>query len=416
MAARATSDNVHTAVDLWLRIRIPPVHALPRAQQNFIASRERHKSGSRGVLSGQLRSYRILHFHDSRPRRRGTPTSAGTIDMRTASPGESKSFIIGIAFVCFVFGAAGSAPAAVSADAQYPRKPIRIIDPFPPGGATDFLDRIVAQKLSERFGQPVIVDNRPGAGGNLSAELCARATPDGYTLHMNLPGGMAAGRVLYPGLAYDISKDFAYITLVAAGTYVLVAHPTVPAKSVSELVALAKAKPGELRYGSSGVASPPHLAFELLKLRTGTRILHVPYKGAGPLVAGLTGGEVQLGFASPAGASALVKAGRLNALGVSSARRAKSLPAVPTIAESGFPDFDVTPSYGYMAPAGVPQQIVSRLNAEIGKILGMPDVQAAFLTQGLEAAPSTPQRMRQTMHEELERWTRVIREANITAQ
>lgn len=262
----------------------------------------------------------------------------------------------------------------------------------------------------------MIVDNRPGAGGNLSAEIAARATPDGYTLHMNLPGGMASGRVLFPKLAYDISKDFAYITLVAAGTYVLVAHPAVPAKTISELVALAKAKPDQLRFGSAGIASPPHLAFELLKLRTGTKMLHVPYKGAGPLVASLIGGEVQLGFVSPAGASALVKAGRLNALAVSSAKRAKSLPNVPTVAESGFPDFDVTPWYGYMAPAGTPKRIVQLLNEEIGKILEMPDVQSAFLTQGLEATRSTPERMRQIMHEELVRWTKVIKEANITAQ
>jgi tripartite-type tricarboxylate transporter receptor subunit TctC len=310
----------------------------------------------------------------------------------------------------------GTMGIAFGAQAGYPTKPIRIIDPFPPGGATDFIDRIVSQKLSERFGQAVIVDNRPGAGGNLSADIAARATPDGYTLHMNLPSGMAMGRVLFPGLAYDISKDFAYITLVAAGTYVLVAHPTLPAKSVAELVALAEAKPEQLRYGSSGIASPPHLAFELLNLRTGMKILHVPYKGAGPLVAGLTGGEVQLGFSSPAGASALVKAGRLTAIAVSSAKRAKSLPSVPTVAESGYPDFDVTPMYGYMAPAGTPKHLIALLNQEIGKIVEMPDVQAALLTQGLEATRSTPAEMRRIMHEELARWTKVIREANVKAQ
>jgi tripartite-type tricarboxylate transporter receptor subunit TctC len=227
---------------------------------------------------------------------------------------------------------------------------------------------------------------------------------------------MASGRVLFPSLAYDIFKDFDYITLVAAGTYLLVAHPAVPPRTIPELVALAKAKPDHLRFGSAGIASPPHLALELLKLRTGTKMLHVPYKGAGPLVAGLAGGEVQLGFVSPAGASALVKAGRLNALAVSSARRAKSLPNVPTVAESGYPDFDVTPWYGYMGPAGIPKRIVQLLNEEIGTILEMPDVRAAFLTQGLEAVRSTPQRMRQIMHEELARWTKVIKEANITAQ
>jgi tripartite-type tricarboxylate transporter receptor subunit TctC len=321
-----------------------------------------------------------------------------------------------LALVCIALAAYAMLSPSVGAQTPYPTKSIRIIDPFPPGGATDFLDRIVAQKLSERFQQAVIVDNRPGAGGNLGAEIAARATPDGYTLHMNVPGGMASGRVLTPGLAYDVSKDFAYITLVAAGTFVLVSHPALPVKSVSELVAMAKAKPDQLRYGSSGIGSPPHLAFELLKLRTGTKILHVPYKGAGPLIAGLAGGEVLLGFSSPAGASALVKSGRLNAIAVSSAKRAKSLPNVPTVAESGFPDFDVTPWYGYMAPAGTPKHIVQVLNTDIGRILEMPDVQAAFLTQGLEATRSTPERMRQIMLEELVRWTKVIKDANITAE
>ena len=323
---------------------------------------------------------------------------------------------LGVALLCSVLPAKTMIPSAVAAEARYPTKPIRIIDPFPPGGATDYLDRIIAPRLSERFGQPVIVDNRPGAGGNLSAEIAARATPDGYTLLMNLPGGMAAGRVLFPRLAYDIKKDFAYVTLVAAGTYVLVAHPAVPAKSVSELVTFARSKPEQLHFGSAGVASPPHLALELFKLRTGTKTPHVPYKGAGPLVVALTGGEVQLGFVSVAGASALVKAGRLNALAVSSGKRAKSLPALPTIAESGYPNFDVTPRYAYMVPAATPKHIVRLLNAEIGKILDMPDVRVAFLAQGLEATRSTPERLRQIMEEELVRWTKVITEANITAE
>ncbi len=307
--------------------------------------------------------------------------------------------------------------ASVSAAAlDFPNKPIRIIDPFPPGGATDYLDRIVAKKLSENLGQPVIVDNRPGAGGNLSAEIAARANPDGYTLLMNLPGGMASGRILFPQLAYDIRKDFAYVTLVAAGTYVLVAHPTLTVNTVADLVSLAKAKPELLRYGSSGIASPPHLAFELMKIVTGMKIVHVPYKGAGPMVIGLTGGEVQLGFASPAGASALVKSGRLTAIAVSSAKRAKALPSVPTVAESGYPGFDLVPWYGYMVPALTPRPIVRFLNVEIGKILAQPDVQSAFETQGLEATPSTPERLREIMLDEEIRWAKVIKEAGIKAE
>jgi len=321
-----------------------------------------------------------------------------------------------VAFCCTVMVAGTTLPSAMAAEAGYPTRPLRIIDPFPPGGATDYLDRIIADKLSERLGQPVIVDNRPGAGGNLSAEIAARATPDGYTLSMNLPGGMAAGRILTPQLAYDIRKDFAYVTLVAAGTYVLVANPTLRVKSVSDLVAHATSKPEQLRYGSPGVGSPPHLAFELLKISTRMKILHVPYKGAGPLVVALIGGEVQLGFVSPAGASSLVEAGRLTALAVSSAKRSKALPAVPTVAESGYPGFDITPWYGYMVPVATPKSIVKLLNVEIGKILGMPDVQVAFATKGLEATPSTPERLHQIMLEEEARWAKVIKEANIKAQ
>jgi tripartite-type tricarboxylate transporter receptor subunit TctC len=249
----------------------------------------------------------------------------------------------------------------------------------------------------------------------MSAEIAAKATPDGYTLLMNLPSGMVTGKILMPQLNYVIPNDFDYVTLVAEGTYVLVAHPSVGVKSVSDVVALAKSKPDLLRCGSAGVGSPPHLAVELFKLRTGASIVHVPYKGAGPMVAALTGGEVQLGFASVPGVSALVKAGRLHAIAVSSSKRTKALSTLPTIAESGYPDFDVTPRYGYMVPAATPKNIVRFLNAEIGKILDSPDVQTAFMTQGLEATRSTPEGLRRIVDEELARWTRIMREARITA-
>ncbi|MCC6531026.1 MAG: tripartite tricarboxylate transporter substrate binding protein [Burkholderiales bacterium] len=321
---------------------------------------------------------------------------------------------LGISILLLVVSLAANPISGFARD--YPARPIRIIDPYPPGGATDFMDRIVSKKLSESVGQPVIVDNRPGAGGNLAAELAARATPDGYTLHMNLTAGMASGRVLFPRLAFDIRKDFAYVTLVAEGMYVLVAHPALSVGSLAELVALAKAKGDQLRFGSAGIASPPHLAFELLKTHTGTNMVHVPYKGAGPLVGGLTGGEVQLGFVSPAGASSLVKAGRLTALAVSSARRAKSLPTVPTVAEAGYPGFDVAPRYGYMVPAGTPGSVVKFLNIELGKILAMPDLRAAFETQGLEATSSTPERMREIMLEEETRWAKLIKDTGIKAE
>jgi tripartite-type tricarboxylate transporter receptor subunit TctC len=324
-----------------------------------------------------------------------------------------------IVAACLLLTAVGSVaiPArALAADARFPLRPLRIIDPFPPGGATDYMDRILAQKLGEAFGQPVVVDNRPGAAGNVAAEIAARANPDGYTLYMGLLSAMAPSSILYSRIGYDAMKDFVYISSVAAGNYVLVANPKVPAKSVQELVALAKSRPELLKYGSVGIGSPAHLGFELLNLRAGTKILHVPYKGAGPLVGALTGGEVDLGFVSPAGASALVRSGRLTALAVSGAKRSPVLPAVPTLAETGFSGFDVTPWYGYLAPAGVPRSVVRQLNSAVGAALDLPDVQKAFAAQGLQATRSTPERFRQIMEEEIRIWSKVIKEAGIKAE
>jgi tripartite-type tricarboxylate transporter receptor subunit TctC len=299
--------------------------------------------------------------------------------------------------------------------AGYPNKPIRFIDGFPAGGGTDYLARVIGQKLTNRFGQLVIVDNRPGAAGNVGAEIAAKGTPDGYTLMMGLTSTLAPSPSLYPRLPYNVMRDFEFVTLVASGTYVLLVHPSVPAKSVSELVALAKSKPGQIRYGSSGVAGPLHLAAELLKTRTGADMLHVPYKGAAPVVAAVTAGEVQVGFASLAAALPLIKAGRLTALAVTSAKRAQAFPELPTIAESGFPGFDITPRYGVLAPASTPSAIVKLLNSEIGKILQQPDIQTMFASQGLEATGSTPEQFRNIMQAEIAQWAKVIRDANIKA-
>ncbi len=311
-------------------------------------------------------------------------------------------------------GAERAAARTASRAPEYPQRPIRFIDAFPAGGGTDFLARVIAQKLTERLGQAVVVDNRPGATGNIGADIAAKSTSDGHTLFMGLTAILAPSATLFPRLPYNLIKDFAYVTLVASGTYVLVIHPAVPAKSVLELLALAKSK--RLSYGSSGVAGPLHLAVEILKSRTGIDLLHVPYKGAAPVVAAITSGEVQLGFASIAAALPLINAGRLNALAVTSAKRVKSYPELRTIAESGFPGFDVTPWYGVLAPAATPPAIVRLLNGEIGRILQLPDVQAMFATQGLEASGSTPEWFREIMQAEIEQWARVIRDANIKAE
>jgi len=300
--------------------------------------------------------------------------------------------------------------------ASFPARPIRVVDGFPAGGGTDYLARVLAAKLTDAFGQPVVVDNRPGAASNLAAELVSRATPDGHTWMMALTSVLAPSATLYAKLPYDVLKDFSYASLVATGTYVLVTHPSVPARTVSELIGVARAKPGALRYGSSGVAGPLHLAAELLKSRASIDVVHVPYKGAAPVVAAIVGGEVQVGFASVAAALPMVKASRLNALAITSAKRAKTLPELPTIAESGFPGFDVTPSYGILLPAGTPSSLIDRINAVIGKALMLPDVQASYASQALEAAHSTPARFREIMAEEVSLWRKVIREASIRAE
>lgn len=296
---------------------------------------------------------------------------------------------------------------------NYPNRPIRFIDAFPPGGGTDYMARLIGQRLAERFGQPVVVDNRPGAAGNIGAEIAAKATPDGHTLFMAVVPALTPTPSLYPKLPYNVTKDFVFVTLVASGSYVLFVHPAVPATSVSELVALAKSRPGKVSYGSSGVGGPLHLTAEMLNGRAGMKMLHVPYKGAAPIVAAVAGGEVQAGYASLAGALPMIKAGRVNALAVTSAKRAASFPGLPTIAESGFAGFDVTPWYGVLAPAGTAPGIASLLNAEISIILRLPDVKAMFATQGLEATGSTQEHFRKIVRAEIEQWARVIKDANI---
>jgi len=296
---------------------------------------------------------------------------------------------------------------------DYPHKPIRTIDPFASAGASDVMARLVGQKLSERFGQPFVIDNRPGAGGNVAAELAARATPDGYTLFNVVVLSLAPAVSLYPQIGFDPLKDFAYISLMAGGSYVIVAHPSFPAKTIAELVALAKSQPAKISYGSSGVGGPVHIAGELFKSRAGINLLHVPYKGAAPIMTSVAGGEVQIGFPSVAGALPLIKAGRVIPIAVTSAQRAKTLPNVPTIAESGYPGYDITPWYGMAAPAATPHSIVKSLNVEFGKILQMPDVQAGLASQGLDATASTPERFKDIVREAIATCQKIIKDVGM---
>ena len=308
---------------------------------------------------------------------------------------------------------AADAPARISKADDYPHKSLRVIDPFAAAGASDVIARLVGQKFTERFGQAFVIDNRPGAGGNTAAKMAAEATPDGYTLMNVVVLSLAPSVSLYSQPGFDAMKDFAYITVLAGGSYVIVSHPTFPAKTIPELVVLAKSQPGKIGYGSSGVGGPVHIAAELLKSRAGINLLHVPYKGAAPIMTAVAGNEVPIGFPSVAGALPLIKAGRVATIAVTSAQRSKILPNVPTIAESGYPGYDITPWYGIAAPAGTPNAIVRGLSAEIGKIMQLPEMQAALAAQGLDAASSTPERMRDIVREAIATCAKIIKAVGI---
>ena len=306
--------------------------------------------------------------------------------------------------------------AAAGAEYAFPSRPIRVIDAFAAGGGTDIMARLIGQRLSESVKQPIVVDNRPGAGGNVGAEIAAKASPDGHTLFLAAVSAVAPSATLYPRLSYNALKDFAYVTLVASGTYVLFVQPTLPVKSVADVIALAKASPGKLSYGSTGVGGPAHLAGELFKSRAGVNILHVAYKGTPPILSAVAGGEVHMSYLTLAGVLPSWKAGRITALAVTSAKRVKGAPELPTIAESGLPGYDVTPWYGMLVPAGTAGAIIKRLNSEIGRILQLPEIQEKFAVQGLEATASTPEQFRHIMRTEIDKWAKVIKQAGIKAE
>ncbi len=294
---------------------------------------------------------------------------------------------------------------------RYPTKPIRLVVPFPPGGATDILARNVAQKLTEAWGQQVIVDNRPGAGGNIGSELVAKSAPDGYTLVMGTVGTHAINASLYAKMPYDHVKDFVPVILVAGVPNVLVVNPSVPVNSVAELIAYAKANPGKLNFASSGNGTSIHLSGELFKVMAGVQITHIPYKGSAPALQDLLGGQVQLMFDNLPPSLPLIKAGKLRALAVTSATRAAALPDVPTMAEAGLPGFEASSWFGVLAPAGTPPAIVAKLNAEIGKWLASPDAKEKLLAQGANAAGGTPEDFAKHIQAETAKWAKVVKES-----
>jgi tripartite-type tricarboxylate transporter receptor subunit TctC len=297
---------------------------------------------------------------------------------------------------------------------EYPTKPIRLIAPFAPGGPTDLFARLMGAKLAERLGQPVLVENRPGAGGSVGAEVAAKSAPDGYTLVL-VSSSFAVNTTLYPKLPYDALKDFAPVTLLASAPFLLVAHNSVPASSVRELIALAKASPGKLNYGSGGSGSGPHIVAELFKSEAGVDIVHVPYKGTGPLTAALVAGDVQLAFGNIFALVPQVKSGRLKAIAVTSAQRSSALAEVPTVAESGLAGFEAAGVHGLLAPSGTPRQIIDRLNTECVAILRSPDVRAQLASEGAEPIGNTPDQYAAQISAEIRKWGKLIRERGIRA-
>jgi tripartite-type tricarboxylate transporter receptor subunit TctC len=301
--------------------------------------------------------------------------------------------------------------AAVAPAQDYPRKPVRVIAPFAPGGATDLLARLVSQKLSERWGQSVIIDNRTGAGGHIGAEVAARSAPDGYTL---LVAGAphAIGMSLYKKLAYDLAKDLAPISNLATYPSAIVVHPSLPVRSVKDLIALARSRPGQLNFGSAGSGSPNHLAIELFKTMAKVSMVHVPYKGgSGQMVGDLLAGQVQLASIGLPPAMPYVKTGRLRVIAVTGSKRSPLLPNAPTVAEAGLPGFDVTSWYGMFGPAALPRELVAKVNADIAAALATPDLKERLASSGADPAPTSPEELGKLVREEISKWAKVVAES-----
>ena len=297
----------------------------------------------------------------------------------------------------------------------YPDHGVRILVPFPPGGPADALTRIAAEQLSAALGQPFVVENKPGAGGNIGMEQGARAAPDGYTLTLAPVGNLTVSPFIYAKLPYDPFKDFVPVTVLATVPNVLVVNAAVPARSVAELIALAKAKPGTLNYASAGNGSGPHLAGELFKRMAGVEMVHVPFNGAGPAMNAVLAGDVQVFFAQSAAALPQLKGGRVFALGVASPKRIDAAPELPTIAESGLPGFDVTSWYALVAPAGTPADRVDRIQSTLARAFARPDVREKIAGLGAEPVANTPAAFGRMLEAEAARWRTLAREANIRA-
>jgi tripartite-type tricarboxylate transporter receptor subunit TctC len=330
---------------------------------------------------------------------------------RSPSPAVRGTIALAAAALCTV-----SAGALAQAGAGgYPDRAIRLIVPFPPGGSTDGAARVIGQKLTDLWGQQILIDNRPGASGVVGSEIAARANPDGYTLLFGTIGSHAVNVSLFK-LSYDPLRDFEPITMTAAVGNVLVVNAKSPIRSVKELVAAARAKPASITFASSGIGGAPHLTGELFALQAGIKLVHVPYKGGGPAMADLVGGNVSMSFASMTASLPFIKDGRLRALAVASGRRARQLPDVPTVAESGFTGFEVRDWQGLFAPRATPQPIVAKLADTVRGLLRQDDTQERFAQLGLEVVASSPAEFRKDIAAEIARWARVVKDANIRAE
>ncbi len=291
---------------------------------------------------------------------------------------------------------------------SYPVRPIRLVIPYPPGGGTTLIGRPLAQRVSDSLGQQLVVDNRGGANGTVGMELAAKAPPDGYTIVLALTAQLAINPSFYPQLPYDPVRDYAPVTLLGTAPYLLVAHPSVPVKSLKELIELARSKPGQLTFASSGTGGIPHLAFEMLKSIAGIDMIHVPYKGGGAALPSLIGGQVQFTISTVSPVQPHVRSGRLRAIAVTSAKRSQTMPELPTIAET-LPGYAVSTWYAVLAPARTPQTIVARLNGAFVKALDIPEIKETLLTYDFEAIGSTPEQLGQYIRSEIARWAKVVK-------
>ncbi|MFO1307102.1 MAG: tripartite tricarboxylate transporter substrate binding protein [Burkholderiales bacterium] len=301
------------------------------------------------------------------------------------------------------------APALPAAAQPFPSKPVKLVIPFPPGGSLDNVGRLIAQKLSEAWGQQVVIENKPGAGGNIGADLVAKSPADGYTVVMGALSTHAVNPSLYPTMPYDAVRDFAPISLVAITPNVLIVNAAMPVTTVKELVAYAKAHPGRTNFGSGSNGSAGHLAGELFKIETGTDVAHIPYKGGAPALQALLAGDTQFMFDNLANAMAQVKGGKVRAIAVTTKDRSKLAPELPTMAEAGLPGFDISTWFGLLAPAGTPPDVIARWNADVVKVLNAPDVREKMLAQGAEPAPTTPAEFAAFIAKERDKYARIVK-------